>query len=46
MRFEPTLVETTISDFDATITDLVGHVTESIDATALMVEFFLSHPLH
>jgi polyhydroxybutyrate depolymerase len=34
------------SDFDATITDLVGHVTESIDATALMVEFFLSHPLH
>lgn len=33
------------SDFDATIGDLVGPVTESIDATALMLEFFSAHPL-
>ncbi len=31
--------------FDQSIGDLVGPVTTSIDATALMVQFFRSHPL-
>ena len=33
------------SVFDQSIGDLVGPVTSSIDATALMLEFFAAHPL-
>jgi polyhydroxybutyrate depolymerase len=33
------------SDFDAGIGDYVGPVTESIDATALILDFFSDHPL-
>ena len=33
------------SEFDQSIGDMVGHVTTSIDATDLMVQFFRAHPL-
>jgi polyhydroxybutyrate depolymerase len=33
------------SEFDDSITDIVGHVTHNIDANELMWEFFQEHPL-